>query len=77
MTKTISQRVLHAATKEKSITTSVLRRRMRIPRTEMSNESFNNSIGRTVRLMAENGMLKRTDRGTYTITSKGRKAVNA
>jgi len=77
MSKTISQRVLHAATKEKSITTSVLRRRMRIPRTEMSNESFNNTIGRTVRLMAENGMLKRTDRGTYTITSKGRKAVNA
>jgi predicted transcriptional regulator len=77
MTKTISQRVLHAATKEKTINTSVLRRRMRIPRTEMNNEMFNNSIGRTVRYMAEDGLLKRTDRGTYTITSKGRKAVNA
>lgn len=77
MSKTIGQRVLHAATKEKSITNSVLRRRMRIPRTEMNTETFNNSIGRTVRTLAENGMLKRTDRGTYTITSKGRKAVNA
>lgn len=73
--KTIAQRVLHAATKEKTISTSVLRRRMRIPATQMASEYFNNSVMRTTRLLAEEKMLKRTGRGEYTITKKGIKAM--
>jgi hypothetical protein len=73
--KTIAQRVLHAATKEKTISTSVLRRRMRIPTTQMDSEYFNNSVMRTTRFLAEEKMLKRTGRGEYTITKKGIKAM--
>lgn len=73
--KTIAQRVLHAATKEKTISTSVLRRRMRIPTTQMDSEYFNNSVMRTTRALAEEKMLKRTGRGEYTITKKGIKAL--
>lgn len=73
--KTIGQRILHAAAKENQITTSTLRRRMRIPTTEMDQEAFNNSVMRTARSLYENGLLKRTDRGTYCISKKGMKAV--
>ena len=73
--KTIAQRILHAATKENKISTPVLRRRMRIPSTEMDQEDFNNSIMRSARALAAKGMLKRTDRGEYKITKKGMKAV--
>jgi predicted transcriptional regulator len=73
--KTIAQRILHAATKENKISTPVLRRRMRIPTTEMSQELFNNSIMRSARDLASKGMLKRTDRGEYKITKKGIKAM--
>lgn len=75
--KTWSQRILNAASKESSIDNSTLRVRFRLPKTEMDQESFNNSIGRTVRYMAENKMLKRIERGVYTITKKGEKALNA
>ena len=73
--KTIAQRVLHAATKEKTISTSVLRRRMRIPTTQMDSEYFHNSVMRTTRLLAGEKLLKRTGRGEYTITKKGIKAM--
>jgi hypothetical protein len=75
--KTWSQRILNAASKENTIDNSTLRVRFRLPKTEMDQESFNNSIGRTVRYMAENKMLKRVERGVYTITKKGEKALNA
>ncbi len=75
--KTIAARIMHAATKENELTNPVLRRRMRIPHTEMDNEEFNNSILRTARLLVEAGMLKRKDRGTYAITKKGLKSVGA
>jgi hypothetical protein len=75
MTKTIKERVLYAATKEKTITSATLRRRMRIPRTEMSNEYFNNTVMRTVRAAAQDGFLKRVETGTYRITPKGKKAI--
>jgi hypothetical protein len=75
--KTWSQRILNAASKENTIDNSTLRVRFRLPKTEMDQESFNNSIGRTVRYMAENKMLKRIERGVYTITKKGEKALNA
>ena len=75
--KTWSQRILNAASKENIIDNSTLRVRFRLPKTEMDQESFNNSIGRTVRYMAESKMLKRVERGVYTITKKGEKALNA
>ena len=75
--KTWSERILNAASKETSIDNRTLRVRFRIPKTEMSQESFNNSIGRTTRYLAENKMLKRTSKGTYSITKKGVKAINA
>lgn len=75
--KTWSERVLNAASKETVITTSTLRRRFRIPTTEMTQESFNNSVMRTVRYMAEDKYLKRIGRGEYRITKKGEKALFA
>ncbi len=75
--KTIAERILNAASKESTINNSTLRKRMRLPKTEVDQISFNNSIMRTARLLAENGMLKRTDRGQFNITKKGLKAVNA
>jgi predicted transcriptional regulator len=75
--KTIAARILNAASKEKTINNSTLRRRMRIPTTEVDQVSFNNSIMRTARFLTEEGMLKRTDRGQFSITKKGLKAVNA
>lgn len=73
--KTWSARILNAASKESTINNSTLRVRFRIPKTEMSQEEYNNVIGRTTRYLAESKMLKRVDRGTYTITKKGLKAL--
>lgn len=75
--KTWSERILNAASKENSIDNRTLRVRFRIPKTEMNQEEYNNVIGRTTRHLAESNMLKRVDRGVYTITKKGRKAVGA
>lgn len=75
--KTWSERILNAASKESSIDNRTLRVRFRIPKTEMSQEDFNNTIGRTTRYLAESKLLKRTDRGTYSITKKGLKALSA
>lgn len=75
--KTWSARILNAASKESSIDNRTLRVRFRIPKTEMSQEEYNNVIGRTTRLLCENKMLKRVDRGTYSLTKKGLKAINA
>lgn len=75
--KTWSERILNAASKEYSIDNSTLRTRFRLPKTEMSQEDYNNSIGRSTRHLYANKMLKRTDRGVYEITKKGEKALNA
>lgn len=75
MTKSWKERILNAATKEQSINRQTLRKRFRIPATEMNNESYNNSIGRTTRAMKADGLLKRTDRGQYQITRKGEKQL--
>lgn len=75
--KTWSARILNAASKETSINTSVLRKRFRLPSTEVSNTAFNGTIMRTARKMAESKLLKRTDRGVYSITKKGLKALAA
>lgn len=74
-TKTWSERILNAATKENTISNRTLRVRLRIPKTEMDQESYNNCIGRTTRRLCASKMLKRTDRGVYTITKKGLKAA--
>jgi len=73
--KTWKERILNAATKEETVNLQTLRRRFRIPSTEMDNESFNNTIGRTVRHLRADGSLKRTERGTYEITRKGEKTL--
>ena len=72
--KTWAERVLNAAGKERIINESVLRRRLRIPKTEMNSRKFHNSVMRTVRLGAEpqNGYFKRTGKGEYRITRYGR-----
>lgn len=73
--KTWSERVLNAASKELIIDASVLRKRLRIPGTELDNVSFNNSIMRTVRKMKSEGLLKRVDRGVYRISKAGSKQL--
>ncbi len=73
--KSWSERILNAASKENSIDNRTLRVRFRIPKTEMSQTEFNNTIGRTTRYLAESKYLKRTDRGVYTITKKGLKSI--
>lgn len=75
--KTWSQRILNAASKESTVDNSTLRVRFRIPKTEMSQESFNNSIGRTMRYMAEIKLVKKVGVGEYQITKKGYKALVA
>ncbi len=75
MTKTWNERILNAASKEESIDRSTLRRRFRIPQTEMSNEFFHNSVMRATRKLASEKALKRTERGTYEITRKGEKML--
>ena len=75
--KTWCERILNAASKEETISNSVLRVRFRIPKTEMSQEEFNTSIGRSMVHLAANKMLKRVERGVYTITKKGQKAISA
>ena len=75
MSKTWKERVLNAATKEDQIDRSTLRRRFRIPSTEMDNETFNNIIGRTTRHLYAEKALKRTDRGVYEITRKGERIL--
>lgn len=76
MTKTWSERILNAAQKEDTINTSTLRKRFRIPRTEMDPITFDGTVMRTVRRLAESGELNWVYRGTYKITRKGKKAVN-
>lgn len=73
--KTWKERILNAATKEETINRQTLRRRFRIPSTEMDNETFNNTIGRTTRHLFADGELKRTDRGQYEITRRGERAL--
>lgn len=75
--KTTKARVMHAALREDSINVSTLRRRMRIPTTEMDPTSFNNTVMRTTRQLAADGLLKRTTRGEYKITKRGVKSMVA
>lgn len=71
--KTWKERILNAATKEDSINTSTLRRRFRIPATEMNAEYFHNSIMRAVRQLKTDKAMKRTGPGQYELTKKGYK----
>jgi hypothetical protein len=75
--KTLAERILYAAGKERVINTSVLRRRMRIPKTEMNSREFHGTVMRVVRLAAEeqNGLLVRVRAGEYRITRYGRKCL--
>lgn len=71
------ERILYAAGKERVINERVLRRRLRIPKTEMDSRKFHNTVMRVVRLAAEeqNGLLVRTRAGEYRITRYGRKCL--
>jgi len=70
-----TERILNAASKEDVVSNPVLRRRLRIPTTEMDNFDFNISVGRSMRHLAKKGKLKRVGNGEYRITKKGEKAV--
>lgn len=71
-----TERILNAATKEQTVSNSTLRRRFRIPQTEMSNDEFNTSIGRSMVHLAHTGRLQRVNRGEYKITKKGLREVS-
>jgi len=71
-----TERILNAATKEETVSNPVLRRRLRIPTTEMDNFEFNLSVGRSMRHLANKGKLKRVGTGEYRITKKGEKAAS-
>jgi hypothetical protein len=75
--KTWCERILNAASKEEVINNSTLRVRFRLPKTEMSQEQYGISIGRSVCHLAKNKMLKRVKQGTYQITKKGMKSLVA
>lgn len=75
MTKTWKERVLYAASNEVSIDRSTLRRRMRIPSTEMDNRSFDGTVMRAARTAVSQGLLKRKENGVYALTKQGRKAI--
>lgn len=75
MTKTWKERVLYAASNEVSIDRSTLRRRMRIPSTEMDNRSFDGTVMRAARTAVSEGLLKRKENGVYALTKQGRKAI--
>lgn len=68
-------RILNAASKENRVDARTLRNRLRIPGTAMDSFEFDNTIGRTMRHLAEQKYLKRTARGEFKITKKGEKAV--
>ena len=73
MSKTWKERVLYAASNEETISRSTLRRRMRIPSTEMDNRSFDGTVMRAARTAVSEKLLKRMDNGIYRITKKGEK----
>jgi hypothetical protein len=75
MSKTWKERVLYAASNEVSIDRSTLRRRMRIPSTEMDNRSFDGTVMRAARTAVSEGLLKRKENGVYALTKQGRKAI--
>jgi hypothetical protein len=75
MSKTWKERVLYAASNEVSINRSTLRRRMRIPSTEMDNRSFDGTVMRAARTAVSEGLLKRKENGVYALTKQGRKAI--
>ncbi len=75
MSKTWKERVLYAASNEVSIDRSTLRRRMRIPSTEMDNRSFDGTVMRAARTAVSQGLLKRKENGVYALTKQGRKAI--
>jgi hypothetical protein len=75
MSKTWKERVLYAASNEVTIDRTTLRRRMRIPSTEMDNRSFDGTVMRAARTAVNEGLLKRKENGVYAITKKGVKAV--
>lgn len=75
MTKTWKERVLYAASNEETIDRSTLRRRMRIPSTEMDNRTFDGTVLRAARTAVTEGYLKRKENGVYAITKQGRKAI--
>lgn len=77
MTKTWKERVLYAASNEETIDRTTLRRRMRIPSTEMDNRSFDGTVLRSARTAVEEGLLKRKESGVYSITKKGEKYLFA
>ena len=75
MSKTWKERVLYAASNEATINRSTLRRRMRIPSTEMDNRSFDGTVMRAARTAVNEGLLKRKENGVYALTKKGAKAI--
>lgn len=75
MTKTWKERVLYAASNEASINRTTLRRRMRIPSTEMDNRSFDGVVMRAARSAVSEGLLKRKENGVYALTKQGRKSI--
>lgn len=75
MRKTWKERVLYAASNEATIDRTTLRRRMRIPSTEMDNRSFDGIVMRAARTAVTEGYLKRKENGVYALTKQGRKAI--
>lgn len=70
-----TERILNAATKEDFVSNRVLRRRLRIPTTEMDTDQFHETVGRSMRHLASKGKLKRIGTGEYRITKKGERCV--
>jgi len=70
--KTIKSRVINAFLKGETLNKKDLRRKLRIPRTEMGDYWFDASYMRTVRQLFLDGYLSRKDRGTYAVTKPKR-----
>jgi len=82
MTKTIRQRILGVLSRQQAkgqkpvINRTVAEKSFKDYNDPWAwSDLIHNSVMREARYMAQDGLLKRTDRGNYTLTAKGKKAL--
>ena len=72
MSKTLSQQVLKLAVKKGEFTTPIAYKAFTA---YFDNAQIHNSVMRRARELSDAGLLKRTGRGTFVPTARGRKAA--
>ena len=81
MTKTIRQRILGVLSRQQAkgqkpvINRSVAKKSFKDYQDSFWGDEIHNSVMRVARFMAQDGLLKRTEPGNYTLTKKGQKLI--